>query len=290
MSTIVVHHGALGDSVLIWPVLRALGSATLVCGRDKARLAAHWIEGVEPVDGESPEWTRLFAPGAEHEAGDALRKRLIAARRIISFVSTGDDVWARNIEKLAPDAGLYIVDPRPDEASHAHVTEYHAWQLADQGIDLPRLQTPARANPDGPVVIHPGSGGEHKCWPRLRYEMLIDHLQSIGREVRMVVGEAERQRWGFWVEVMRSRCEVTDPADLIELSRRIADAGLYVGNDSGPTHLAGQLGVSTLALFGPTHPRLWSPLGPAVRVLWPGRCEPMEWLSVSRVVEAVASG
>jgi heptosyltransferase-3 len=42
----------------------------------------------------------------------------------------------------------------------------------------------------------------------------------------------------------------------------------FVGNDSGITHLAGYLGIPTLALFGPTDFRIWGPVGRRVEILW----------------------
>jgi ADP-heptose:LPS heptosyltransferase len=47
----------------------------------------------------------------------------------------------------------------------------------------------------------------------------------------------------------------------------LAHAGLYVGNDSGVSHLAAAWGAPVLALFGPTDPAQWAPVGPRVKVL-----------------------
>jgi ADP-heptose:LPS heptosyltransferase len=47
----------------------------------------------------------------------------------------------------------------------------------------------------------------------------------------------------------------------------LAQSGSFVGNDSGVTHLAAASGARTLALFGPTDPAQWAPVGPAVKAL-----------------------
>ena len=44
-------------------------------------------------------------------------------------------------------------------------------------------------------------------------------------------------------------------------------ASLYLGNDSGITHLAAACGAPTIALFGPTDPRIWAPRGPKVKII-----------------------
>jgi ADP-heptose:LPS heptosyltransferase len=41
----------------------------------------------------------------------------------------------------------------------------------------------------------------------------------------------------------------------------------YLGNDSGITHLAAALGIKTVAIFGPTDPAIYAPIGPAVTIL-----------------------
>ena len=53
----------------------------------------------------------------------------------------------------------------------------------------------------------------------------------------------------------------------VQLAQALQDSHLFVGNDSGPTHLAAMLGVPTVALFGPTDAGVWAPVGPHVRVL-----------------------
>ncbi|HAX44810.1 MAG TPA: hypothetical protein DCY80_19905, partial [Solibacterales bacterium] len=55
--------------------------------------------------------------------------------------------------------------------------------------------------------------------------------------------------------------------DLAELIPYLATARAYLGNDSGPTHVAAALGLPTLALFGPTNPKVWAPRGRRVRVM-----------------------
>src|ERR1051325_9636757 len=97
MSTLVFHHGALGDSVLIWPLLRALAgreagpTVTLVAPWGKARLAERGIPGVKAVDGDAAEFSRLFTPGGECEVGDTVVAMLRDAGDVISFVSDGWD-------------------------------------------------------------------------------------------------------------------------------------------------------------------------------------------------------
>ena len=57
------------------------------------------------------------------------------------------------------------------------------------------------------------------------------------------------------------------PSDYLGLFNEVSAGSAFVGNDSGPAHLAGILGRPTLCMFGPTSPDTWRPLGPKVRTV-----------------------
>jgi ADP-heptose:LPS heptosyltransferase len=71
--------------------------------------------------------------------------------------------------------------------------------------------------------------------------------------------------------------------DLAVVAGLAAECGLYIGNDSGITHLAAAVGVPVIALFGPTDPALWAPLGADVRVI---AAETIDAISIDAVFEA----
>jgi ADP-heptose:LPS heptosyltransferase len=80
---------------------------------------------------------------------------------------------------------------------------------------------------------------------------------------------------------------VTRIDDLYELAQWLAGAGLYIGNDSGVTHLAAAVGTPVVALFGPTDPAAWAPRGPNVRVArWTVAQAPGERRSPSDMIQA----
>ena len=288
MTTLVFHHGALGDTVLTWPLLRAVGGATFIAPMGKAKLSAQWIDGITPLDGDSAAFSRLFAPDAEHDLDNATLDLLRSADRIVSFVSDGYDAWSANLWCIAENAQIHIVMPKPPSQLGQHVFQYHRAQLADQHLSLEITIPPTHSVADGPVVIHPGSGALSKCWHTDRFAELIEHLESTGRRVILLLGEAERYRWpDKLIERWRRQYDLREPDSLIELADVITSASLYIGNDSGPTHLAAQLGLPTIALYGPTDPAVWAPIGPAVHILAPDACQPMTWLDVDTVIRVV---
>ena len=102
------------------------------------------------------------------------------------------------------------------------------------------------------IVIHPFSGSARKNWPLSSYEELARYLRY---PVEWTAGPEEAL-----AGAMRF-------ANLADLAMWLRGARLYIGNDSGITHLAAALGVRTLALFGPSSPETWAPRGENVMVL-----------------------
>jgi heptosyltransferase III len=86
----------------------------------------------------------------------------------------------------------------------------------------------------------------------MRYRELVSQM---GRQVEWLAGPEEHLPGA-----------ITIP-DLMDLARFIGGASLYIGNDSGITHLAAATGVPTLALFGPTSPQIWAPRNPNTTVI-----------------------
>lgn len=108
---------------------------------------------------------------------------------------------------------------------------------------------PIRGPRHGAIVIHPFSGGAKKNWPLDSFRALASQLP----DVRWTAGPEEPLP------------EATRFDDLGSLAAWLSGARLYIGNDSGITHLAAAVGVPTLAIFGPSDPRIWCPAGEHVR-------------------------
>jgi heptosyltransferase-3 len=137
----------------------------------------------------------------------------------------------------------------PDDCA-IHAADYFASQVgcplpAIPCIDCPRTDA-------GFAVIHPFSGSPKKCWP-------LDRYQELARRLPMPV------RWCAGPEEHLPNAVRID--DLYELACWLASARLYIGNDSGITHLAGAVGAPVIALFGSTDPRIWAPRGLHVHVI-----------------------
>jgi heptosyltransferase-3 len=156
----------------------------------------------------------------------------------------------------------------PSDGCGLHAVDFFARQAGAPAGLSPRIpvQQPTR---HGAAVIHPFSGSRKKNWPLEQFQELASRLVQ---PVKWLAGPED-------VLVGADRFD-----GLGELADWLAGARVYIGNDSGITHLAAAVGIPTLALFGPTDPKLWGPRGERVRCM---REDPIVELAVERVVEAV---
>jgi ADP-heptose:LPS heptosyltransferase len=132
------------------------------------------------------------------------------------------------------------------------------------------------------AVIHPGSGSTHKCVAPEILASIVVALQISGAIPVILEGPADRDP----VERLLRSC-VNPPIilkglDLLTVAGVLAQARLFVGQDSGVTHMAGLIGVRTVALFGPTDPARWAPRGAHVTVVQGAPCLCQSWGDVSR--------
>jgi len=134
------------------------------------------------------------------------------------------------------------------------------------------------------VVVHVGAGSEAKRWGMEGWRDVVGELRSERHEVVVMAGEVERERLRERERAVFEEIGGRFVDDVMELADVVRAARVFAGCDSGPAHLAAQVGVRTVALFGPTDPEEWGPVGPGVCVVAPGALGAMEWLSAERVV------
>ncbi|NWG24267.1 MAG: lipopolysaccharide heptosyltransferase II [Pseudorhodoplanes sp.] len=144
------------------------------------------------------------------------------------------------------------------------------------------------------VAFAPGAVGPGKAWPPEHYAALARRLAQTGASIWVLGGPNERP-------LARQIAAEGGPAvrdltgtDLRNAILALKAADVAVTNDSGLMHISAGLGTPTVAIFGPTSPRLWGPLNPLAAVLEPpGEIPPdikqrrTADVSVERVFEAV---
>ncbi len=126
------------------------------------------------------------------------------------------------------------------------------------------------------AVIHPGAAWVHRRWGVERFADIADRLSLQGWKV-FVIGSRDEKVIGDTIEKMsKSDIIVTNgDLDIRQLAALISKAGIFIGNDSGPMHLASALSVPTVGLFGPNTPDKFGPCGkPSIAVYKKMECSP----------------
>jgi len=117
------------------------------------------------------------------------------------------------------------------------------------------------------VIIQPGSGGPNKCWHLDNFLAIAKQLISKGIEVVFLLGPAELDRFSkTTLKKISSVAKCLADLSLTQVLALLSCADVFLGNDSGITHLAAALGIKSFAVFGPTEPAVYGPIGPAVTV------------------------
>jgi ADP-heptose:LPS heptosyltransferase len=222
----------------------------------------------------------------------ALRDALGAFDAAVAYTRSAD--LARGLGVAIPR--VLVHDPMPPPGG-GHAAEWLARPAESLGASCaetpPTLQATSEEReqaaailgelPRSFLAVHPGSGSPGKTWPAARFASLLD---ALGAERFLVVeGPADAEA----AAALRARGGATTARDLPArvLGAALARAAAYVGNDSGVTHLAAACGAPTVALYGPTDPGVWSPVGPRVAIVRSGG-KSMDGIKVEAVAAAVA--
>lgn len=120
----------------------------------------------------------------------------------------------------------------------------------------------------GPVLVHPGSGGASKVWPLSRWYALLAWLrQGLSVPVVLTLGPADDRIGPLARAAAPLGVHVAEGFRLPGLAALLSQARLFLGSDSGVSHLASAVGVPTVVVFGNSDDRVWSPAGPYVHVV-----------------------
>ncbi|MFK7865537.1 MAG: glycosyltransferase family 9 protein [Pseudohongiellaceae bacterium] len=124
------------------------------------------------------------------------------------------------------------------------------------------------------VVCHTGASKVRKLWPREHWIELIKLLQGVGvTPVLVGTGTIEADNnIAITCALQQPIVNLTNKLSLLELALLTSRSQFFIGNDSGPMHLACSLGIEGIGIFGPTYECLWGPLLPNVVALRSEAC------------------
>ena len=273
---LVIRGGAIGDFILTLPAVRLLREsfphAHLEILGYKHIIALAEMSGYANA-ARSIEYGRLasFFTGDGELAPD-LVAYFSGFQQIVSYLFDPDGIFATNLSR----AGVRnFIAGSPKITGQEHAARQLARPLERLALYLenPAARIVPRENglrDDNLLAIHPGSGSETKNWPIDRFVEVTRRWLAPNdqRKVMVVGGEADEVLVDrLQGAVPNERVELAQNQPLPELAGRMQRAAVFLGHDSGISHLAAAVGTPALLLFGPTDPAVWAPANPQVRVL-----------------------
>jgi ADP-heptose:LPS heptosyltransferase len=290
---LVIRGGAIGDFILILPMLKALREAYThahleilgykhIAVLAENRFCAQAIRSIEYGALAS-----FFAKNSKLPA--ELANYFASFDLIISYLYDPDGIFENNLRRCGVE-NLIHGPAKVDDREHA------ARQLARPLEELgPRASDFApkiyhstesrkfaedflRGMPRPVLAIHPGSGSETKNWPIenwIEFGSRSGALQSgtgeygrLGKRSFLIVsGEADETRCARLESEWKDRdVRFAEALPLPHLAAVLEDS-IFVGHDSGISHLAAAAGARCILLFGPTDPGIWAPMNENVEVI-----------------------
>jgi len=239
MRILIVRACAIGDFVLHLPALRALAADkpdarfTLVGYPSTLALARTFIPVEATYSLEAQPWAALFTGPLSGLSFDE------------AWVWMTDPAVAENLRVSGIDRVFH---------ASAFPSTGHAATYLLQTVNQPAPALPDLWNADATrIILHPGSGGAAKVWPRFA------ELARALPEATILLGPCDRS--------LPTENPVLENLSLESVAGQLRNCRVFIGNDSGITHIAAYWGTPTVALFGPTDPGIWGPLGRRVKVL-----------------------
>lgn len=293
---LVIRGGAIGDFVLTLPAIKLLRDRfpkahleilgyTHIAALAEKRFYADAVRSIE-----SASLARFFAKDSDLPA--ELLDYFAGFDLVLSYLYDPDGIFETNVKKSGN--GTFIAGPsKLDDGERA------AFQLARPLAALGLFLTDSCAHLfptdadrtsisglQGNMTFHPGSGSETKNWPIENWIELGNVLLSTGRPLMIVAGEADT------VRTHQLKAEWKDKpvrfAENLPLPHLAAllEGSVFIGHDSGASHIAAAVGARCLLLFGPTDPAIWAPANAKVTVLRAPEGK-MELLQVETVAAAM---
>lgn len=264
-GAVVVHQGALGDLLLSLPAIRLLRTCfrplTLVARRPHGLLLHELGEADRYLDSGGPEFVQFYSGELPRELGRDANAYIFARRR--PEIRVRGLSWIRTVPGTATSVALFQL---------RQVQEALGVKTPCRRLFRPLDAKGERAGRTERVVIHPGSGAGGKCWPWERFQELVEEIVSrTSAQIVLACGPAEERGLKGRAERLAAELglRLWSRLDLLSLAQGLAGSTLYVGNDSGITHLASWTGTKVVAVFGPTDPVKWAPPHPWVDVARP---------------------
>jgi heptosyltransferase-3 len=246
LRRLLIRPGAIGDFIVSLPALESLRAdyTEMWCASQNVALA-RFADSAQSIVASGLDGLGLLP--AEHVV-----ERLRTFDSVISWYGANRPEFRELVRELR--LPFEFLAALPDGRSHA--VEFYNGQARNLGAKrpsrFPKLECPAAERTF--AVIHPFASNEAKRAPIGVFERIARKL-SEGMPVHWLCGPEENLEGAIRIE------------DLYELACWLRRARIFVGNDSGISHLAAAVGTPVTAFFRTTDPKIWAPRGPSVHIV-----------------------
>jgi ADP-heptose:LPS heptosyltransferase len=305
---LVIRGGAIGDFILTLPALKALREAYLdahieilgykhIAALAENRLYAQAVHSIEygPL-------SSFFAKNSELSA--ELASYFASFDLIISYLYDPARIFESNLRRCGVEN--LLCGPARIVEENGHAAKQLARPIEDLGIRVADLTERIFLSKDDrqfaeeflrnlsrPIVaIHPGSGSKKKNWPLQNWIALSsrEHWHVEKRPSLVVVsGEADKAQTALLECTWKNQdVRFAKNLPLLHLAA-ILEHSIFIGHDSGISHLAAATEANCILLFGPTDPNVWAPRNENVQVVMTqsGRLEDLEIAPVQAALTTI---
>jgi len=280
LETLVLFHGSLGDFVCVLPALEVLKEILqiqkmAIAVRGQALEIASripWISRRLSLD--SALFASLFSSSTT--MSNEVTHLFSSISHVVSWFGHSSPEVQTKLQRLVSGSTRSFAFFNGQEKFHA--CQYYLRCLGSTEIRCPSLVLGVedkkwldaywwfhgwRAS-SRILILHPGSGGKRKRWAIEGFTRVARWWKKqINGQVVILLGPAEESEGTLW----RQEGIVENARSLWQIGALLSRADLYVGNDSGVSHLAGAMGARGAVVFGPTCAEQWRPLGGALTVV-----------------------
>ena len=282
---LVIRGGAIGDFILTLPALKALRDARpeahleILGYKHIAALAENrfYAQAVRSI--EYGPLARFFARNSELPA--ELADYFASFDLIVSYLYDPDRIFETNLRRCGVEnlnCGPARIVENTGRAARQLARPIE--QLGISVVDLAEKIFPSTEDrefareflasvPPPIIAIHPGSGSHEKNWPLENWIRLFSPDSRFADFERLVVisGEADKSQTDQLEREWKNR-DVRFAKNLsLPRLAAVLERAIFIGHDSGISHLAAAAGANCILLFGPTDPDVWAPANANVRVL-----------------------
>lgn len=317
-NLLIVHPGALGDGLLALPAIRVLRG---IFPRHRLIWFGHKELGDVLVDAQEVDQSYSFDRlefltyrGTNDSPQDNFLSIVRCGDRAIGWLEDTDGIW-RSWLKTAGIQDCILRSPHDRTLVKNHMVDRYVeilqpWVQTTQFLrekEINRSLTGPLVLPKSHswrlpyfnkkplILLHAGSGSRYKCASPVLWASIVKGLMMAQPtwNICLVGGPADNDSLRN-VQRLLTHLEyaILTGMDLPQIGQYLQHAKLFIGHDSGLSHLAASFGVPSVLLFGPTDPEKWAPRGTHVAVIRKSchclgkaaiaRCTDMPCLSISQ--------